>query len=509
MHRFILALALSFLAAPMAHAACPAGAIVVRPGSSIQAAVNAAPVGSKFCIGAGQHREQSVVPTAGMQFYGEPGADMIGSRVLTGWTVEGARWFTSGPAGTPPTTNIQECAAGFPQCNVALAVYFDTVPLLRATSKANINSGSFWRDASNGRIYIGKNPTGHIVEVTTTEHAFSGNASNILIKDLGVLRYGARLQRAAIYSANGTGWVVDGARVIGSYGVGVDVGSKATIRNSTISGQGEMGIGCGGTGNVIADNKITDNGYWAGLDPAWEGGGLKCTEVYGTFTISAGQTNGTGLTISGNTITGNRSVGAWIDEGRDSAAPNDGIVIRNNTISGNDSAGISVEISRGPVKVIDNVLANNGVKSGWFWGGCLQAYDSENVEAYGNTCDVTAGYGAGMMVISQGGREVNACRNNFHNNRIILRGPNSVTGATGNNLSAFCSANGNRFDHNTYYVATAAELTRARWAWQDDEMSWAAFRSTSRQEANGTTTAGIPGTLPPIIPPVCVPMVCP
>jgi parallel beta-helix repeat protein len=58
----------------------PGPGIQVRPGESIQAAVNANPGGTVFRILAGVHRRQSVVPKSGNQFLGEPGAILDGER---------------------------------------------------------------------------------------------------------------------------------------------------------------------------------------------------------------------------------------------------------------------------------------------------------------------------------------------------------------------------------------------------------------------------------------------
>ncbi|MFN2382879.1 MAG: nitrous oxide reductase family maturation protein NosD [Gemmatimonadota bacterium] len=52
--------------------------VVVAPGQSIQAAVNAHPAGTTFVIRAGRHRRQTITPKDGMTFVGEPGAILDG-----------------------------------------------------------------------------------------------------------------------------------------------------------------------------------------------------------------------------------------------------------------------------------------------------------------------------------------------------------------------------------------------------------------------------------------------
>lgn len=521
MKRLILGAILSLLCVPLAHAACPAGATPVAAGQSLQAAVSAGAANARFCLANGVHRGQSAVPKAGQQFYGQTlDAKLNGSKVLPTWVADGSLWYAAGQNQTPPQTNIDECATGFPLCNVALAVFYADKPLLQVANRAGVNANTFWHDRATSRIYIGANPTGRILEVTTTEKAFHGTAANVLIKDLTIEKYGSKLQEAAIFGANATGWTIDNVTVQLSYAVGVDVGSNGTIRKSRIRTNGEMGVAGGGSGIMIHENDISNNGFWAGLDPKWEGGAMKLTEIVGSFVTVDGKINGTGATVWGNTITDNTGVGVWFDEGTTTAKPNSGVVVRDNMIARNTNAGMSFEISRGPAKAIGNTFVGNGTKDGWFWGGCLQSYDSMALEAYGNVCDTTATYGAGMMIILQGGRGVNACGNDFHDNTIILRGPSNTTGVTGDNLASFCGGNQNKLNRNKYYVMNAAQLTRPHWAWASDEYGWEAFRSASGQEAQGTVTAQLPPTtpvppvvdppvVPPTEPPVVVPPTCP
>ena len=57
--------------------------VVIKPGASIQSAVNSNPEGTPFTLKAGIHRHQTVVPKNGNTFIGEPGAIMSGARHLT------------------------------------------------------------------------------------------------------------------------------------------------------------------------------------------------------------------------------------------------------------------------------------------------------------------------------------------------------------------------------------------------------------------------------------------
>jgi parallel beta-helix repeat protein len=68
---------------PLPSIVCPAGAIAIQPGASIQAAVNAAAAGASFCLKAGTHSiAGAITPKSGDTFVGEYGAVLDGS----GWT---------------------------------------------------------------------------------------------------------------------------------------------------------------------------------------------------------------------------------------------------------------------------------------------------------------------------------------------------------------------------------------------------------------------------------------
>src|SRR3954447_1003117 len=71
-----------------------AGTIIIVPGESIQAKVDANPPGTTFLLKTGTHVRQSVVPKAGDVFRGEPGTVLDGQNATAfafkGWN--GTRW---------------------------------------------------------------------------------------------------------------------------------------------------------------------------------------------------------------------------------------------------------------------------------------------------------------------------------------------------------------------------------------------------------------------------------
>lgn len=63
---------------PQASITCPSGSVAINPGQSIQSIVNANGEGTSFCLKAGIHRQQSVVPKNRNAFIGEFSAVMDG-----------------------------------------------------------------------------------------------------------------------------------------------------------------------------------------------------------------------------------------------------------------------------------------------------------------------------------------------------------------------------------------------------------------------------------------------
>src|ERR1700737_4836840 len=71
---------------------CPLHVTAVKPGESIQAAVDHAGEGAAFCLKNGVHRAQVVRPKARQVFYGEGSTVLNGSQQLNGFKHEDHYW---------------------------------------------------------------------------------------------------------------------------------------------------------------------------------------------------------------------------------------------------------------------------------------------------------------------------------------------------------------------------------------------------------------------------------
>ena len=455
-----------------AHAACPAGAISLPVGSNIGQRAQAAPEGAVFCIRTGIHRLQQVRPRDRQKFYGEAGAIMNGAQRITRFEREGVYWVATGQTQRGIRHATQECLPERPRCSYPEAFFINNVPLLSVASKAAVEPGSFFFDYARDRIYFLDNPTGKIVEASVRPYAFASAARDVLIKGLTVEKYSTPIQAGAIGSNIAPkDWIIRRNEVRLNHAVGIVVGSGSRIQNNFAHHNGEMGVGCGGDNILIEDNEMAHNGFFAGLDPLWEGGGGKCAET-------------DHLIVRGNYSHHNNSFGFWTD------IDSINTLYEDNRIEYNANGGISHEISYAAIIRRNTFKGNGAAFRVWLWGGAIQIQNSQNVQVYRNTID-TAGAGNGITLIQQNrgtgkyGPYVTV-RNNIHHN-VITTLDRGASGAIADYDRAGMKAGHNRFEHNVYTVTDPRD---DHWAWVDGFYDWTTYRRKSGQDASSRLVLG-------------------
>ncbi|MFC7555787.1 hypothetical protein ACFQU7_31525, partial [Pseudoroseomonas wenyumeiae] len=263
-------------AGPIPGATCPAGAIPVRPGMSLQSAINAAPAGASFCIGAGEHRLQAAIPKDGQRFHGEPGALLNGSRLVTEFSREGRYWVAEGQVQRGEQRPEVICLPGR-----EMLLSRGLLPRRRGAgaclAPAGCGAGPLLFDYRNNRVYFRDDPRGRKVEAAVAPYAFRGGARDVLVENLTIEKYAPPVQYGAVgYNRPSPGWIVRNNEIRLNYGLGVSVGSNTQVLENHIHGNGEMGAGCVGRDILFERNEIAFNGYFSGVEPNWEGGGGKC-----------------------------------------------------------------------------------------------------------------------------------------------------------------------------------------------------------------------------------------
>jgi len=459
-----------FVGMPAAMATCPAGAILLPVGANLRQVVAQSPQGASFCIQKGEHRLQEIDPKKDQKFYGQKGAILNGSQLIKQFTREGSDWVASNQKQEGVRKAGDECLPGRPRCDRPEAFYIDDKPLKAVASRGELATGKFYFDYDADKIYFRNNPTGHKVEASVKPYAFNGGATGVVIDGLIVEKYSSPIQAGAIGSTIASkGWTVRNNEVRLNYGVGVTVGTDSRILNNYIHRNGEMGIGCNGDDILIEGNEIAKNGYFAGLDPFWEGGGGKCAQTRR-------------LIVRNNYSHHNNAMGFWTD------IDNIDTLYEKNRIAHNANGGISHEISY-KATIRNNTFKGNGKAfTVWLWGGAIQIQNSRDVEVYGNTIDMTdAGNGITLIQQNRGTGAygpLKTVNNHIHNNKITSLTPDSgVSGAIADDDPSTMLSGGNRFNNNTY---TGTSGRDEHWAWVTDFYDWSSYRQRSGQDSDST-----------------------
>ena len=440
--------------------ACPANAIAVQPGASIQAAVDRAGDGASFCLKSGIYRMQAVQPRSNQRFYGEGRTVLDGSRLLTDFRSEGRYWTAKSPFGQRPRHG--ECLASAPACDMPDSLFMDDRPLTRVLSRSALASDRFYVDDTAGKIYLADNPTRRRIEATVASFAFDSEASNVLISNITVEKYSSAAQRGAIFAGDGKAWTIENCEVRLNSGPGISVGIGIRVRNCDIHHNGQIGIQGDGKDILIESNRIWSNNT-RGFDPAWEAGGVKIAES-------------DGIVLRNNHVYENNGNGLWCDiECRN-------VVYEGNLVENNLHIGIFHEISFNAV-IRNNIVRHNAITNRkWFWGTDIGVAASQDVEVTGNTITAAAG-GCAVMLLDQGrrsdkGSEYKTRNNSVRSNAITFEGAPCAGGASDTarhdeNFDIIAKGD-NRFDGNVYRAPRNSGPDR--FAWGREITDWAGFR---------------------------------
>jgi parallel beta-helix repeat protein len=358
--------------------------ITVTPEDDLAALAAAAPEGTTFLLAPGVHRMASVEPRTGQAFIGRSGAVMSGALVLNRFRRAGDIWVADGL--DMEGDEKGNCSPGFERCRRPEALYVDDVVLHHVSRRSEVGPGSWFFDYGADAVYLGEDPSNHVVELAVVAYAFWGDGDRVTINRLVIEKYAPPAQEGAIDSragpsdlVGGTGWVVTDNVVRWNHGIGVSATTGAVVQSNVIYQNGQMGMSAHGADILIAENEIYENNT-AGFSQSWEAGG-------GKFVFTQG------LTVRDNYVHDNRGVGLWTD------IDNIDVRYENNRVHDNEWIGIFHEISYDAVIVGNDVRGNGYGFEAWLWGAGILVAGSPNVEIVGNTLVNNAD---GIVAIQQG-----------------------------------------------------------------------------------------------------------
>lgn len=449
--------------------------VFVAPGADIVSAVAAAPVNATICIATGTFKiTAQISPKAGQVLWGNTGTIIDGSRTVGSWSQQGSAWVASGVAGN---------SNGGGQCDDNVAnpclptdqVFRNDVHLTRVMSLSAVGPGKFYIDYGANKLYVGDNPAGQNIEIARTTYAIRSANNNVTVKNVVIQKFATNAQQGALF-AEGDNWQILNNLIRWNHAAGLFLSGsdKTVVSGNTMTQNGQIGIAHYNSQNVtISNNDITSNntdGFWIA---DWESGGYKTTNSSSTFV--------------NNRVRNNLGVGAWVD------VDGNGVTIDGNTITGNAADGVRYEISYNGVIKNNTVTGNGyGMKRGNDYSlyavAGINVNSSTNVDIYGNTvADNANGIGLQMRNRGSGKYGVWALTNaTVHNNTVTMKtGTRWGEGATGlvQNVSdnSYFTSKGNRFYDNTYYLDSQ---TAKRFAWNNTYNTVAAWKAAG-QDVNG------------------------
>ena len=256
---------------------------LINPGESIQAAVNANPSGTAFCLGTGVHDiTSSITPKSGNTFTGQPGAILDGSDWSTADTSQAA--FRSHLSGTIDDVTIRNLEIrNMPQravhawhenssgwiveyCEIhacLCGISFPRNAIIRH-NKVHHNTG----DSAGGTIpnggYISTAGTGSLIE--GNEFSYNGDIQKVIDHANDITFRGNWFHHnegpAIWYDGDSQNGVIEYNTIEDNIGQGVfyEISAYGTIRNNAIKRNGDCAIFISNSrDNEIYSNALEDN----------------------------------------------------------------------------------------------------------------------------------------------------------------------------------------------------------------------------------------------------------
>lgn len=327
---------------------------------------------------------------------------------------------------------------------------------------------------------------GHCTSCVMTNAAppYNGNgATGVIIDGVTIQNYGPDTPEntsSQFYTWNG--WIIRNCTITGGGGTGINLVGGATLMNSLITGNREIGVSgdmslAGATGSTtISGNEVTNNN--TRLDNVDNNAaGIKMVG------------NGIPLVIQNNYVHDNLATGIWCDVNCGKT------VIKNNTVIHNRYWGIGFEVSNGPADISFNVINDNGYDTTIAEGVGIFVSSAANANVHDNNIRSLASFGYSILMYTQNrSDQVVANNNTFQNNTITMLG--STHGNYGWTNTNAQVVTGSFSNNNNFHVVNTSD---AHFFWNSatgTPQSFAAYQAATGQDAASTIAVGdasVPG----------------
>jgi hypothetical protein len=458
--------------------------VTITKSTQVQEVIDSHPPGTTFCLMPGHYRlEMPLVPRRGDVLIGHKGAVLSGSKVLSGWRLEGRVWRTNGHLPPEPNTH-GTCDESALTCTYSEDVFLDKHRLRRVDSESEVTAGTVYADYGANTILIGDDPRARLVEQAVASSLVRATVDNVTVANLVLeqaaneAQVGAIENRQITPAAAGSGWQIHNNEVRYNHGIGINFADASNVTGNFVHHQGQLGLGAEGNDSVISNNEVSSNGV-AGYDVEWEAGGIKSWLTQR-------------LKFRHNYVHDNVGPGIWSDGGCLHTT------YEYNEILDNWSAGLVHEISY-DAKIRYNEISGNGrSEKGWAWDAGILIQSSggnKAIEVSGNT---VTGNGITLVAATADGRDrahEEPAPHGPHTVQNVWVHDNVVTMFEGETTGVFEDAgdpaifvtNRNRFDANTYYLHS---LTEPHFAWAGRYLDWTRWRSAGNDVNGRVVLAG-------------------
>jgi len=395
---------------------------------------------------------------------------LSGARILEGFVQDGDRWSIGQQtqqgevAGSCELPAALEDVGEYTGCRYPEQLFFDSEPLWQVTALEDLAPGRWYFDYDADRIVVQDDPSGRVVEASTTTAAFVGTAADVEIRGLVIEKYSTPTQTGAIQAPRGLRWLIEDNEIRLNHSYGLRVGPQMVARNNNIHHNGQLGIGGIGDQSVFEGNEIAYNNAVGGFHEEWEAGGVKVVRS-------------TGVRFEGNWVHHNTGRGLWSDIDMVD------LLIEDNLVEWNSRGGIVHEIGYA-AEIVDNVARYNGLGFDvWLWGAQILVQNSSDVMVHGNVVTVSTEGGNGITIVNQD--RGSGDRGAYVSNRVTIT-ENTIRheGRRGLNGSHDCQQGLDNVYVGNTYEAPAAWFNGQPFMWCDF-LTWAEFRNTAGQEAAG------------------------
>ncbi len=360
---------------PDTNYAIPAGAVFVAPGGNDASAGNQAnPVatlasayskvasGGTIVLRAGVYHEGELTfnRQITIQPYPHEQAWLDGTTVQnSGWVSDTGNWRLD----NSPSSNLCKSSCvqdssqidpSYPMAGSPQMVFRDGNPLTEVGSKAAATSGKFFFDTATNALYLGDDPAGHTIEITTKRRAFLINTDGTIIRGIGIRRYGSILNPTVSpfhFAQAMTNTGVDNVTFeknlfwqSASRGLYIGNSSGAIVRGNVFQANGMNGVDMTNvTSPLFEQNQVLSNN------------GEHFSTAPGATAVIAGSkiVTSTGGTVRDNIFDGNGGNGWWCDINCT------GFTVVRNIFRNNTRNGLFYEVS-GTGLFASNLAYSNG-----------------------------------------------------------------------------------------------------------------------------------------------------